>query len=581
MAQIIYNQWSNSNVVKSKANDFYTNLRVAFDFDSNFESTFTAPEHSNFYCTYTTTGESARVASIKNHGLSGGKLFVDIQTAPSLTPGAIYTFTVVVTHKDTGQQKTAVFQRTQSKVIMPLLGANTGYSIKPFTDSGAAQEIQITNPSGLSTLEAIAAEYNIDLQDNWFSVAFHTKNSTISLDGLPSTESVSADYITKSISFGADFFNLIASMEEFSLKEGRYILSFSVTIKNVFGKTITTQRDNKVILNFDEPFLVGLSTNQYGYLTGTSTFVPFVDSATKNLREGLDLIFKPTMKFYNGSSCRYSVLRAISDTPPVEADWEVYAVGSINFSNNSTHNNPTTITENIRLRVPEISEETNWYFKIRVEDERGNVQFTSATVPTTPIRHTKANISLLDAKHNGTYDVVYTCAEAGLDLTRLDRAKSFVSLQYGENLTPDSSELTWLPINSSLANWQNFFGVEKTKSLARSFPEAARFENIRIKIRTVVETTYENNLKIITTKESFSPIFTLYGSAPTLRFRENHLGINNESFNSDDVLVVSSLGGRRKVRFIGHETGTSNSPEIEIDLNTGKIGGAIIDGGEW
>ena len=83
MAEIIYNQWSNSNVAKSKANDFYTKLRVAFDFDSNFESTFTAPDHSNFYCTYTTTGESARVASIKNHGLSGGKLFVDIQTASS------------------------------------------------------------------------------------------------------------------------------------------------------------------------------------------------------------------------------------------------------------------------------------------------------------------------------------------------------------------------------------------------------------------------------------------------------------------------------------------------------------------
>ena len=110
-----------------------------------------------------------------------------------------------MTHKDTGEQKRAVFQRRQSKVIMPLLGENTGYSIKPFTDSGAAQEIQITKPSGLSTLEAIAAEYNIDLQDNWFSVAFHTKNSTISLDGLPNTEGVLGDYITKSISFGADF----------------------------------------------------------------------------------------------------------------------------------------------------------------------------------------------------------------------------------------------------------------------------------------------------------------------------------------------------------------------------------------
>ena len=83
MAQIIYNQWSNSNVEKSKVTTFYTNLRVAFDFDSNFESTFTAPEHSNFYCTYTTPGESVRVASIKNHGLSGGRLFVDIQTASS------------------------------------------------------------------------------------------------------------------------------------------------------------------------------------------------------------------------------------------------------------------------------------------------------------------------------------------------------------------------------------------------------------------------------------------------------------------------------------------------------------------
>ena len=113
-----------------------------------------------------------------------------------------------------------------------------------------------------------------------------------------------------------------------------------------------------------------------------------MDSATKNLREGLDLIFKPTMKFYNGSSCRYSVLRAISDTPPVEADWEVYAFGSINFTNNSTHNTPTTVTENIRLRVPEISDETNWYFKIRVEDER-NVQFTGETPPITPIKHTK------------------------------------------------------------------------------------------------------------------------------------------------------------------------------------------------
>lgn len=84
-----------------------------------------------------------------------------------------------------------------------------------------------------------------------------------------------------------------------------------------------------------------------------------------------------------------------------------------------------------------------------------------------------------------------------------------------------------------------------------------------------------DNLAIVT---SSPQIYTHFGSVPTVSHRTHQVGINTNSFSSNDVLVVENYSTNYNVVLKG--SGATNNV-ITINLLDGSITGAIIDGGSW
>lgn len=82
--------------------------------------------------------------------------------------------------------------------------------------------------------------------------------------------------------------------------------------------------------------------------------------------------------------------------------------------------------------------------------------------------------------------------------------------------------------------------------------------------------------------DNYSNIYTFFSKNPTVAYRKNHLGINTNSFNSDDLLVITQAEDNRKmIRINGYDPDTTREFNITIDLTKGSVDGLVIDCGEW
>ena len=92
----------------------------------------------------------------------------------------------------------------------------------------------------------------------------------------------------------------------------------------------------------------------------------------------------------------------------------------------------------------------------------------------------------------------------------------------------------------------------------------------------------DGNFKGMATVQSGYSIFTFFGDIPTVSYRPHRLGVNNQDFSPDDILIVENFGKKRYVQLKGADL---NRPDIKyqitIDLCTGNISGATINGGSW
>lgn len=79
-----------------------------------------------------------------------------------------------------------------------------------------------------------------------------------------------------------------------------------------------------------------------------------------------------------------------------------------------------------------------------------------------------------------------------------------------------------------------------------------------------------------------SPFYRYTESSPTVSHRAHHVGINFKDFAENDVFVIKNHSNRDEIRLIFESTDPSEAnKEIKIDLSTGAIDGAIINGGTW
>lgn len=81
---------------------------------------------------------------------------------------------------------------------------------------------------------------------------------------------------------------------------------------------------------------------------------------------------------------------------------------------------------------------------------------------------------------------------------------------------------------------------------------------------------------------SIPQVYTYFGAVPTVAHRAHKVGINTNSLDQDDVLVVENYQGTKYIRFKGTDaSNASKTYEITFDLLSGSITGAVIDCGSW
>lgn len=82
------------------------------------------------------------------------------------------------------------------------------------------------------------------------------------------------------------------------------------------------------------------------------------------------------------------------------------------------------------------------------------------------------------------------------------------------------------------------------------------------------------------TREANYEYFVCYNVAPTVSYRQNHIGINTRSIDAEDfgqaVAVISQYNERDKLVFIG-----GGNRKASVSLSNGGMSGFIIDAGSW
>ena len=126
--------------------------------------------------------------------------------------------------------------------------------------------------------------------------------------------------------------------------------------------------------------------------------------------------------------------------------------------------------------------------------------------------------------------------------------------------------------NSQLKLVNGFFDIPATFVVSK--PQSQEENKIYIKAVITINTNNINKQIIAT-----SPTYLLYLASPTVSHRAHWVGINTIENGTEDVFHVSSFEAKNKIRL----TGFSNNAEkiLIINLDTGEVSGAIINGGTW
>ena len=558
------NQWDDTSLTGANTGDFWYKLRLKLSYDSYFF------ENGSFSCLYgLSTGSPETFATQNSLTNDGSYIRLDLSTAQNLTPGQNYVFQITVN----GDSKSIVtFILRQSPVITSATSSKNVF--KPYTEGATVSSSKIfslPNLTAQTSYTNFLKEYNLSSTiADWWKIYFIYNNNEIEFNpgssSIPST--LSSDYITRTFvidsTAGAKFYNSINSY--FSEKNGTYNLNYKTKIKNLFGREseITTS-DYPITLNFDESPVVS-GSNWISYLNGTSIVALLT---TEKICEGLNIVFNPTIKLYNGSSFSYAVEICRNLNTP--SAWENYISGALSFTNTSAYNNPTTISwtdlsKLINTTVGEISSSTNCKFRITIQAINGlSASLTSSEIQR--VFQTPASLTLQTVNYSGSdYVITYVGTSLGIDT---NPTSGIISLLH------DTDQINWIS-STTLAPLQTF--ISGSTATIAGYKGGKTFEKVKVKIYTKLTTSFRNDYSITNEKTFISNEVVLFGLSPTVAYRMGHVGINTTSFQTNDLLAVypstSSGTSRHIIRLL------SPTNEAYLDLDNGTIDGFSIDAGE-
>lgn len=402
-----------------------------------------------------------------------------------------------------------------------------------------------------------------------------------------------------------------------------YDLAYDTTIRvratDGFGSIIELTKTIKV--NFTEPpvFVTNTFDIKHDYLTGTSTVststgTKITSTSALNIRmvnSGEGIIFVlPKATDPNNDIAEYRIFLSRNDFYDTSS---VLKYNEVTFGQTPWLTIPYTTLENgtkdsnyyyYLFKASQYTKNEYFYFKLQARDESGNTskeiicQNYIIGCRTVAPTFSAGNVKV---ERNGTevtlsYNFRITDLGGSAKSTGWDRAyyDNFPNFERTiTNYTPKASlvieiapdqsftkdVITSSPITYTASSSKKLADFTHTQTKLSGF--AASHAKIFMRFTLTVSYTLVSGTTTANVV-SIPQVYTYFGAVPTVAHRAHKVGINTNSLDQDDVLVVENYQGTKYIRFKGTDaSNASKTYEITFDLLSGSITGAVIDCGEW
>lgn len=545
-----YNTFSNSNINNSIGTDyFYNKIRVYFTSDTDI---------TNVASVYYKLGSSgtntaAIITAKKIDGSSNTNTnYIDITTPNNLTANSTYTFTVNLTNGYF--TKSFSFTKKQAPVlaISNLVGSTT--SVNAYTGSGTSG-ISF-GCSGLASTEDLKT-YCYE-PNNWLKLSIGNSseyiNKTFADLVFNSTNGVSFNMSVVDIANLSDGGTSRFGLNIKELYYKKVAVNYKIQLTDIFER-VQTLIGNTLEIDFSSI----LSITPLCQLIDGISYININIDETVTLQQGMQLKFTSTLTDYNYKTGIIKLL--ISKDGGIS--WSENQSSNLTIEKTDLSLNKQTAEASFSLTIGPISSASNtWQFELQYTENntgeiiKSNIYEFNVYYITTPTL-TISSYSYDTNNNKLTLGYVYSSGSNHSNIL-----SNNLILNVGEtNITISLNDLsTSGTISQTVAS----------SDIGDNWTSAKVYFS-----GTLNYTQTISGLTFTQTRELSADYVLIYNLAPTVAYRQNHLGINNNNFKATDVFVVQQSNDRKIIRFISAEN------EITIDLSTGEFGGIIIDGGSW
>lgn len=563
----VYNRHSNSDVAGSSSNHFYNKIRVYYGTDTlitGVKETY-----------YINSNSKINLTADSSHFVEGdGYIDLTFNNTSVLTPNTSYNIYVVFNTEVASYTKTITFSRIQT----PSIGLSSFGSSKNLINYyDSSWDLYFYVVSYLT--ENNHAAYDFDYEDISEGFKFFLNGTEIQ---IPSSIIGEAAYQDERyqwpISNNGSFYNTATNPLSLNLNGSNNII-ITVQATNVFGKIVGTANYSVTLDFFMNPTVIFRQVDSaYLYLYNGEQVFPITNT---ELRESMELYFYASFTSYNSRthSVKMQIARLTSGTP-TDSDWVDFYSG-VSFSEvlqMASGVTPSTKNDVIGpIVVREINKNYNYYFRIVID----NSVYSSYIGAYTSIVHTNSTLDISEVKYDtDTEDLTIDLigSTLGYSTNVIPYANtSKVDLLYGVDSTltnPQviSTTITDATIYSSFIVTENY-----NQKIYTSFPSDWTHNYFQFKTESTITKTY-GSVAITTIHTSYSKIALAYNQAPTVAYRPNFLGINNNinaTIDTTTVLAIHDYGDRKNINLISAEKTST------INLLDGSLENFIIDGGSW
>ena len=563
-----YNDHANANVANTTAGHFYKKIRASYGTDTLVEGV-----KEVYYLK-----DNTKISIPFSATFSSGSGYVDItfNNADSLTSGQSYTIYIVFQTNHLTYTKTGSITMTQCPSIS-LTSLSSNLSTINYYDWSALYFWIISYLNGNNDL---AYDFN---SSTGFRFYLNTMQIPSEIIGTPS---YSDDKYNFSVTASSTFYPIATNPLGLDLN-GANNVNLIVQATNLFGKVVGTA-SYSITLNFAKNPSASFRLNNSAYLcfknNSSEQIIKSTSTLTDLLRESMELYFYVTFSSYNNKthSVKIQIARMSSGVSPTSADWQDFYEGN-SFNKtlpiSASYNAPATTYDTIGpIIVREISKNYDYYFRIVID----NSIISGEVGPYYSLIHTNSGLDINKIDYASDTEILtidlLNASTLGYDSTYASTyaSNSVVSLVYGNdsNLSTGTSSID--TVIDSVSDYNQFIYTVNTQKTYSSFPSDWTHRYFQFLTESEITITYSNNVPITTRHTSYSSIALAYNQAPTVAYRPNYLGINNNISATDlsSVLAIHDYQNHNIIRLISAEQ------EATIGMLDGSMNNFIIDGGE-